>query len=116
MSNFYNHQIIIQKLDEIESLAKELREAILQIQTNNLQPSSKINSTGLQYTLEDMYDAFGKKKHYPVRLKKALERKGITTLEDFLKMSIGELLELDYVGYETLLNTKKALSRLGISW
>ena len=50
------------------------------------------------------------------RLKSALQKRNINTLEEFLSLSPGELLELENVGYDTLLRTKKALSRLGFVW
>lgn len=69
------------------------------------------------YTLDDLYTAFGKKrKGYASRLKSALNEKQITTLEEFLSLSIGELLELNNIGYKTLTYTRKALGSLGIKW
>lgn len=69
------------------------------------------------YTLDDLYTAFGKKrKGYASRLKSALNEKQITTLEKFLSLSIGELLELNNIGYKTLTYTRKALGSLGIKW
>jgi len=68
------------------------------------------------YTLEDLYREFGKKKTMAYRLKSALKKWNIKTLVDFLSLTSGELLELENVGYETLLRTKKALSKLGIVW
>ncbi|MBQ6225511.1 MAG: hypothetical protein IJJ73_04315 [Bacteroidaceae bacterium] len=50
------------------------------------------------------------------RLKSALKKQNIKTLEDFLSLTPGELQELENVGYETLLRTKKALSKLGLVW
>ena len=49
------------------------------------------------------------------RLKMALQKQNVNTLEDFLSLTPGELLELESVGYDTLLRTKK-LSKLGIEW
>ena len=68
------------------------------------------------YTLQDLYKSFGKRKHYATRLRHALQNRGIYTLEEFLSLSPGELIELENIGYETLRHTKKALDRMGISW
>ena len=42
--------------------------------------------------------------------------KDIYTLEEFLSLSPGELLDLENIGYETLIRTKKALDKMGIAW
>jgi hypothetical protein len=61
------------------------------------------------YTLEDLYREFGKKKSLAYRLKSALKKRNIKTLEDFLLLTSGELLELEGVFYDTLLRTKKGI-------
>lgn len=70
----------------------------------------------LGYTLEDLYRAFGNKKSLTRRLHTALQKRNIKTLEDFLSLTPCEMLELEGVGYDTLLRTKKALNKLGIDW
>lgn len=111
---------IIDKLDNIEKEVKEIREYLSQNGGEQvapvgfplpLEPDFKVG-----YTLEDLYREFGKKKSLAYRLKSALKKRNIKTLEDFLSLTPGELLELENVGYETLLRTKKALRKLGIDW
>ena len=70
----------------------------------------------LGYTLEDLYRAFGNKKSLTRRLHTALQKRNIKTLEDFLSLTPCEMLELENDVHETLLRTKKALSKLGLSW
>jgi len=80
-------------------------------------PLSLVPDYTMGYTLDDLYKAFGKKrKSYASRLKSALKENQITTLEDFLSLSPGELLELNNIGYKTLTYTRKALESLGIKW
>lgn len=111
---------LIDKLESVEREVKEIREHLSQNDGERvtpvgfplpLDPDFKIG-----YTLEDLYKEFGKKKSLAYRLKSALTKRNITTLEDFLSLTPGELLELENVGYETLLRTKKALRKLGIDW
>ena len=69
------------------------------------------------FTLDDLYEAFGRKhKSYAVRLRHALEQRGVTTLPQFLKMTPGQLLDLDGIGAGTLEYTNKAMKALGIAW
>ena len=69
------------------------------------------------YTLDDLYNSFGNsKKHYATRLRHSLKQKGINTLQEFLALTPGQLLELDNVSVGTLEQTKKVLDRLGVSW
>ena len=111
---------IIDRLESVEREVKEIREYL------SLNDSEQVAPVGFPlplesdfkvgYTLEDLYREFGKKKSLSYRLKSALTKRNITTLEDFLSLTPGELLELENVGYETLLRTKKALRKLGIDW
>ena len=122
---------LLEKLDEItrtlNTVSEELnnlRQSVLTLDESNISPNKVENlplpdvsdyHTG--YTLNDLYKAFGNKKQaYATRLRTALRNKQIVTLEDFLLLSPGELLELDNIGYKTLLQTRKALRRLGIEW
>ena len=70
----------------------------------------------LEYTLDDLYREFGNKVSLARRLKTALQKRNINTLEEFLSLTPGELLDLENVGYDTLLRTKKALNKLGLIW
>lgn len=106
----------MQRLESIEREVRDLRDAIAQSMIIPAKSKELIPETDLQYTLEDLYDAFGKRKHYAIRLKNALEKNGISTLSGFLSLTPGELFELDNVGFETLMKTKKALDRLGVRW
>ena len=113
---------IIDKLANVEQEVKEIREFL----SHNEAGAGTGTYVGfplaiepdfeLGYTLEDLYRAFGNKKSLAYRLKSALKKRQIKTLEEFLSLTPGELLELENVGYETLVRTKKALNRLGVVW
>lgn len=107
---------IMQKLECLEKDLRELRLAIGQTMMPEVDNSDKQYNDNLQYTLEDLYDAFGRKKHYAIRLKNALDSRGILTMKEFLTLSPGELLSLDGIGPGTLERIKKALDRLGVQW
>lgn len=121
---------ILEKLDEIDQMLKSasvelgiLRESVLALNEpcvsseKTALPLPDVSNYATGHTLEDLYKAFGKKKiSYAHRLKKALRDKQITTLEDFLLLSPGELLELENIGYKTLLQTRSALKKLGLDW
>lgn len=116
---FMTRKEIINKLESIESSVKEIKEFLSQnsvAATPEKSPLTIVPDFKLEYTLEDLYIEFGKKKPYATRLKTALRKRNINTLEEFLSLTPGELLELENVGYNTLLQTKKALSRLGLVW
>ena len=111
---------IIDKLDNVEREVKEIREYLSQSESGMCTlvdfPLATAPDFELGYTLEDLYREFGKKKSLAYRLKSALKKRNIKTLEEFLSLTPGELLDLEGVGYDTLLRTKKALSRLEIDW
>ncbi|MBP5771495.1 MAG: hypothetical protein J6W75_09080 [Bacteroidaceae bacterium] len=111
---------IIDKLDCVEREVKEIREYLSQSEVGAVThvdfPLAIEPDFKLEYTLEDLYREFGSKKSLAHRLKTALQKRNIKTLEGFLSLTPGELLDLENVGYDTLLRTKKALSRLGIDW
>lgn len=111
---------LLDKLQNIEKDVKEIREFLSQderkttalaVSPLGIEPDFK-----LKYTLDDLYREFGSKVSLARRLKTALQKRNINTLEDFLSLTPGELLDLENVGYDTLLRTKKALSKLGIAW
>ncbi len=111
---------LIDKLQNIESEVKEIREHLSQSESGIGMhidfPLATTPDFELGYTLEDLYREFGKKKSLAYRLKSALKKRNIKTLEEFLSLTPGELLDLEGVGYDTLLRTKKALSKLGVDW
>lgn len=111
---------LIDKLQNIESEVKEIQEYLSQNDGEQVAPVGfplPLESNFMVgYTLEDLYKEFGKKKSLAYRLKSALKKRNITTLEEFLSLTPGELLDLEGVGYDTLLRTKKALSKLEIVW
>lgn len=111
---------LIDKLESVEREVKEIRECLSQNDDEKVAPGGfplpLESDFKVGYTLEDLYKEFGKKKSLAYRLKSALKKRNIKTLEEFLSLTPGELLELENVGYETLLRTKKALSKLGIDW
>lgn len=110
---------LIDKLQNIEWEVKEIREYLSQSKSETVTPVNsplvREQDFKLEYTLDDLYKAFGGKESLVRRLKTALQKRNIN-LEDFLSLTPGELLELENVGYDTLLRTKKTLSRLGIAW
>ena len=111
---------LIEKLQNIEKDVKEIKEYLSQNEAGSDKhvyfPLAAELDFKLDYTLDDLYREFGSKVSLARRLKTALQKRNINTLEEFLSLSPGELLDLENVGYDTLLRTKKALSRLGIAW
>ena len=111
---------LIDKLESVEREVKEIREYLSQNDGEQVAPVGfplpLESDFKVGYTLDDLYKEFGKKKSLAYRLKSALTKRNIKTLEEFLSLTPGELLDLEGVGYDTLLRTKKALSRLGIDW
>ena len=109
---------ILQKLENIENELREVREYLTQSMVNSPSdaPVAVRHKFKLEYTLEDLYRGFGGKVSLVRRLKSALQKRDINTLEEFLLLTPGELLDLENVGYDTLLRTKKALNKLGIAW
>lgn len=111
---------LIDKLQNIEKEVKEIRDYLSPSESGTVTPTdfplSIESDFKLEYTLDDLYIAFGNKKSLAHRLKTALQKRKISTLEEFLLLTPGELLDLENVGYDTLLCTKKALSRLGGTW
>ena len=111
------------KEEILDKLAEKVRRAVLTWKPSDESPAKEewplsiVPDYETGYTLDDLYTAFGKKrKGYASRLKSALNEKQITTLEAFLSLSPGELLELNNIGYKTLTYTRKALGSLGIKW
>ena len=111
---------LLDKLKTIEQEVKEVREFLSRDSDGNSidkRSTAKSATIDLQaYTLEDLYKELSTRKHYAVRLRHALERRGINTLTEFLSLSPGERLDLENIGYETLIHTKKALDKMGIGW
>ncbi len=68
-------------------------------------------------TLDDIYKAFGKqKKHYATRLKHAFLENHVESVDDLMKLSINELLNMEGIGSETLRVLVKKLNVLGIDY
>lgn len=113
-----NKKEIIEKLEGIEKELREIKDYISQNDFGKASsPFNIVPDFCIGYTLDDLYEAFGKRKHpYAVRLKNVLKKYKINSLEEFLNLSPGELLDLENVGYGTLLQTKKALEKLKINW
>ena len=69
------------------------------------------------YALADLYAAFGEEKRVAAsRLQKALERKHVTTLAEFVSLSPGQLLDMEGVGVGTITLIYKALQKMGVRW
>lgn len=117
-----NKRDILKKIENIEKELGEIKEYVSRNDYNNMDerrdfPLGVVPDIDINYTLDDLFAAFGKKKQsYATRLKNTLIKHRIHTLEGFLNLSVGEVLELENVGHGTLLQTKKALARLGIDW
>lgn len=107
---------ILQRMADVENELSKIRQQIVQNMNEMAHQEESGREYDVTYTLDDLYNSFGRKKHYATRLKHALQLKGINSLSEFLAMTPGELLELDNVSVGTLQSTKKALSRMGIRW
>ena len=112
---------LIDKLQNIEKDVKEIKEYLSQSESGADKPvdfplAAIEPDFKMKYTLDDLYREFGNKVSLARRLKSALQKRNINTLEEFLLLTPGELLELENVGYDTLLRTKRALNRLGVIW
>ena len=109
-----NLTTILHRMEDIEKELRELRADLIKCAT----PTAAENEQELlQFTLDDLCEAFGKKHQpYAVRLRNALAQQGITSLEDFLALTPGRLLDLEGIGPGTLQYANKALKKLGIRW
>ena len=108
---------ILKKLENIEKELREVREELAQSSTPAVSGCARSSELEMEYTLEDLYEAFGpSKRSYAVRLNTSLGKIGVKTLGDFLALTPGQLMELDGVGVGTLQHTKKALDKLGVHW
>ncbi|MCK8621732.1 hypothetical protein [Prevotella sp. E13-27] len=108
---------ILQKLENIENELREVREYLAQNMITFINADNRTKDLKLEYTLEDLYEAFGpSKQSYATRLRTSLEKRGVNTLGEFLALTPGQLLDLDGVGNGTLQYTHKALKKLGIQW
>lgn len=109
--------VLLKRLEKVEYELRDIRKGIAECMTPPAADGGEAEERDVQFTLEDLWEAFGRKhSSYAVRLRNALERKGVTTLPQFLKMTPGQLLDLDGIGPGTLEYTNKAMKRLGIPW
>lgn len=107
---------ILQRLAAVEKELGDIRQQIVE-NMNQAERQSDGGDCGLSYSLDDFYNSFGSsKKHYATRLRHALQQKGIGTLQEFLALSPGQLLDLDNVSVGTLKQVKRVLDRMGIRW
>lgn len=105
---------LISRLDDIETELKQVRSELAQIATPDV---NKPSASQLEYTIDDLCQAFGRKhKPYATRLVNVLQQHGIITLQQFLALTPGQLLNLEGIGISTLQYTNSALKRLGIAW
>lgn len=108
---------MLQKLENIEIELREVREYLAQNMIAFVNVDDRTKDLKLEYTMEDLYEAFGpSKQSYATRLRTSLEKRGVNTLGEFLALTPGQLLDLDGVGNGTLQYTHKALKKLGIQW
>lgn len=108
---------LLKRLELIERELAEVRKSLMQTEQTDARNTDRDGQGAeIAYTLDDLYQAFGKKKSYALRLKASLKRKSILTLDEFLCLTPGQLFELEGIGFGTLLQTKKALGHLGIAW
>ena len=108
---------LLQKLDHMESELREVREYLAQNMITFVNADNRTKELKLEYTLEDLYEAFGpSKQSYATRLRTSLEKRGVNTLGEFLALTPSQLLDLDGVSSGTLQYTHKALKKLGVQW
>ena len=109
--------VLLKRLEKVEYELKDIRKGISECMTPPTTDGGEADEPVVEFTLEDLWEAFGRKhKSYGVRLRHALEQQGVTTLPQFLKMTPGQLLDLDGIGPGTLEMTNKAMKHLGIRW
>lgn len=108
---------ILKRLEKLENELKDIRHQLVLNMNDADHSKASSRNYDIGYELDDLYNSFGnKKKHYATRLRHSLQQKGINTLQEFLELTPGQLLELDNVSVGTLEQTKKVLDRLGVSW
>lgn len=108
---------LLKRLEKLEGELCDIRKEIVWCLTPAAIDGGEAEESDVAFTLDDLYEAFGRKhKSYAVRLRHALEQRGVTTLAQFLKMTPGQLLDLDGIGAGTLEYTNKAMKTLGIAW
>lgn len=109
--------ILLKRIEKVEYELSDIRKCIAEFMSPPVEGDGEMKELDVYFTLEDLWEAFGRKhKSYAMRLRKALEQRGVTTLPQFLAMSPGQLLNLDGIGPGTLEYTNKALKHLGITW
>lgn len=107
----------MKKLEDIENDIKQVRADLAENLTPNVESNKDIQNQQLAYTMDDLCEAFGRKhRYYATRLRNALKQQGINTLDEFLAMTPGQLLDLDGIGPGTLQYANKALKKMGIRW
>jgi hypothetical protein len=108
---------LLKRLENIENELREVRRDIAQSIVPSKAITKDTTNTSLEYTLNDLYEAFGhSKQSYAKRLRNALEQQSIKDLGQFLSLTPGQLLDLDGVGIGTLMQAHKALKKMGIRW
>lgn len=109
--------VILKRIEKVEYELSDIRKAIAECLTPTADSSDESEMEDVTFTLDDLCEAFGRKhKAYGVRLRNALEMRGVTTFSQFLAMTPGQLLDLDGIGPGTLEYTNKAMKRLGVHW
>ena len=108
---------LLKRIEKVEYELSDIRKCISECMTPPAAEGGDAKEVEVEFTLEDLWEAFGNKhKSYAVRLRHALEQRGVNTLPQFLAMTPGQLLGLDGIGPGTLEYTNKAMKRLGILW
>lgn len=108
---------ILKRMEKVEYELSDIRKAIAECLTPTADSSDELEMEDVTFTLDDLCEAFGRKhKAYGVRLRNALEMRGVTTFSQFLAMTPGQLLDLDGIGPGTLEYTNKAMKKLGVRW
>ncbi|RRD02675.1 DNA-directed RNA polymerase subunit alpha [Prevotella sp. OH937_COT-195] len=102
--------------DEL-SVAQSITEPTMELRQPAEEADNGVPVSETEYTLDDLYRAFGEeKKASAARLRYALERKGVTTLQEFASLSTGQLLDMEGVGSGTLGLIHKAFKKMGVRW
>ena len=103
--------------DEDHSVKQETEDVRTVLSQSVTEDDDAVPVSETTYTLDDLYQAFGEdRKASAARLRYALERNGITTLQELAALSVGRLLDMEGVGSGTLGLIHKAFKKLGVRW
>lgn len=109
-----SYEVVADKDHSVKQETEDVRTVLSQSVTED---DDAVPVSETTYTLDDLYQAFGEdRKASAARLRYALERNGITTLQELAALSVGRLLDMEGVGSGTLGLIHKAFKKLGVRW